>query len=348
MDRSRYVFLGDIRKRPGFLTLWERQRNRKEVHWLMECFAESLGVFLYVFPGVGSTLGFTLGNVTQQPGLSSILQIGLAYGFGALFALGIAAGTSGGHFHPGVTVAYTVYRGFPVRKAARYIVAQIFGGYVACMLVYYQWRPLINIMIEEMTAAGQADMLFTPHGPPGAFALYQLPGMTLGPIFLNEFVCATFVALVIWAVSDPTNVIIPPVMAIPVIALAYASAIWGFGTPGVSLNTARDMGGRLWALTIWGPQAAGGRYAAIAALTNFPATLFAALLYEVFLADSDRIVTPQALEFGVVSTGNRRLAQDQQHTGAPDENSLEKGSGSPSDSDKGSVEAREIVPEVRK
>ncbi len=56
------------------------------------------------------------------------------------------------------------------------------------MLAYYQWRPLVNVMVEEMIAAKQEDMLFTPHGAPGAFALYQLPGMTLGPTFLNEFV----------------------------------------------------------------------------------------------------------------------------------------------------------------
>lgn len=67
--------------------------------------------------------------------------------------------------------------------------AQIFGGYVACMLVYYQWRPLVNVMVEELIDTKQTALLFTPNGPPGAFALYQLPGMTLGPTFLNEFVC---------------------------------------------------------------------------------------------------------------------------------------------------------------
>jgi len=345
MARSRYVYLGDTRQRPGFLALWEKQRNRRELHWLVECFAESLGVFLYVFPGVGSTLGFVLGGITKQDGLSSLLQIGFAYAMGILFALGIAAGTSGGHFNPAVTVCYTLFRGFPVRKAARYIVAQIFGGYVACMLVYYQWRPLVNIMVEEMVAAGQADMLFTPHGAPGAFALYQLPGMTLGPTFLNEFVCAFFVMLVIWAVNDPTNVVIAPVMGAPIVALAYAAAIWSFGTPGVALNTARDMGGRLWVLTIWGTEAAGGRYAAIAALTNLPASLFAVLLYELFLVDSDRIITPQALEFGQIATGNRRLVHEHPHH-TPDENTLEKGRSQ--DSDKASVDAYEIAPEGRK
>jgi len=310
----------------------------------MECFAESLGVFLYVFPGVGSTLGFVLGGLTKQDGLSSLLQIGFAYALGVLFALGIAGNTSGGHFNPAVTLAYTVFRGFPVRKAARYIVAQIFGGYLACMIVYYQWRPLVNVMVEEMIAAKEEAMLYTPHGAPGAFALYQLPGMTLGATFLNEFVCSFFVALVIWAVNDPTNVVIKPIMAAPTVALAYAAAIWSFGTPGVALNTARDLGGRFWALTVWGTPAAGGRYAAIAALTNLPATLFAVLLYEVFLVDSDRIATPEAIEFHHVSTGNRRLVHE--HEPTSNESTLEKGRSQ--DSDKASVDAYEVAPDVRR
>ena len=73
----------------------------------------------------------------------------------------------------------------------------------------------------------------------------------------------------------------------------------------VALNTARDMGSRLMAITIWGLPgkaniiivhihstrsciAGGGSYAAIAGLTNIPATLFAACIYEFLLTDSDR------------------------------------------------------------
>ena len=42
------------------------------------------------------------------------------------------------------------------------------------------------------------------------------------------------------------------------------------------------------ALTIWGIDAGGGRYAAIAALTNIPATILAACFHEFILADSSR------------------------------------------------------------
>jgi hypothetical protein len=56
----------------------------------------------------------------------------------------------------------------------------------------------------------------------------------------------------------------------------------------VALNTARDVGGRLAAMTLFGMKASGGTYAAIAALTNIPAMIFAVLLYEFFLTDPDR------------------------------------------------------------
>jgi hypothetical protein len=42
------------------------------------------------------------------------------------------------------------------------------------------------------------------------------------------------------------------------------------------------------ALTIWGKSASGGKYAAIAALTNIPAMLLATLVYELLLVDSSR------------------------------------------------------------
>jgi len=59
----------DVMPRNPVLASWERQRNKKEVHWIMECFAEmvrteliavfrrlticneKLGVFLYCYLG---------------------------------------------------------------------------------------------------------------------------------------------------------------------------------------------------------------------------------------------------------------------------------------------------------
>jgi len=56
----------------------------------------------------------------------------------------------------------------------------------------------------------------------------------------------------------------------------------------VAANTARDLGGRLVAISIWGTRASGGSYAAIAALTNILATVAAYAFYEFIFKDSSR------------------------------------------------------------
>lgn len=49
------------------------------------------------------------------------------------------------------------------------------------------------------------------------------------------------------------------------------------------------------AISVWGTKANGGTYAAIAALTNIPATLFATLVYELVFWDSSRGMYPSVL-----------------------------------------------------
>ena len=56
----------------------------------------------------------------------------------------------------------------------------------------------------------------------------------------------------------------------------------------VGANTARDVPGRLAALTIWGSRASGGPYAAISALTNIVSYGCAYVFYELVLKDSSR------------------------------------------------------------
>ena len=91
----------------------------------------------------------------------------------------------------------------------------------------------------ELSAAGTLETtLFTPSGPAGVFAIYLAPGTSVGRVFLNEFVCVSpfpfnclsdhrhilthlkdfLIGLVIWAVDDPTNFTVSPVVAPWIIA----------------------------------------------------------------------------------------------------------------------------------
>ncbi|OAX43165.1 aquaporin-like protein [Rhizopogon vinicolor AM-OR11-026] len=294
-----HLRLSDVEPKPRWMTSWEKLKH-KEAHWFVEMVAEMLGAFLLVYAGVGATAAFVVGSITGQVGMGSLYTIGFAYATGVTFAISLCAATSGGHFNPGITIMFVVFRGFPLRKAARYIFAQILGAYITCMIVYVQWKDLLVIAENILIEKGLYDtVMFSSSGPAGVFGFYVAPSVNLLRVLLNEFVTDFVIGLVVWGCLDPTNHMIPPSAAPILIGLAFGLAGWSYSPVGVATNTARDLGGRLAAMTIWGLNAVGGRYeyAAIAALGNIPATLCAALVYELFLGSTTRTLTPNHIHF---------------------------------------------------
>ena len=86
--------------------------------------------------------------------------------------------TSHGQFNPGITIHAMVFHGLPPLKAfrsvylwliskrsrddkdcsRRYIVAQIFGAYIACLLVYIQYKQLIHVGASKEDRARRMDL----------------------------------------------------------------------------------------------------------------------------------------------------------------------------------------------
>ncbi|KAH9858518.1 aquaporin-like protein [Lenzites betulinus] len=288
-----HLAVHDVVAMPASMTRWQQVRNRKQFHWLAETIAEGTGAFLYTFAGTGATASFVLGNILQIPGLGSLLQIGLAYAVGIALAMAVCFPTSHGQFNPAITIHAAVVGKMPVLKAARYIFAQIFGSYIACLLIYVQYKQDITIAIEALQAKGLYDtVMFTSSGPGGIFGLYVPATANLAFVLLNEFVCDFVVALVIFSCSDPGNPISTPTTMPWIIALAYGVIVWGFAPVGLAANSARDLGGRFAAMTLFGGAASGGKYAALSALTNIPATLVAGVFYSLVFADSTRSTLP--------------------------------------------------------
>ncbi|KAA1467501.1 aquaporin-like protein [Dentipellis sp. KUC8613] len=288
-DPNRPMHLADFQERPRMLQTWEKLRH-KRAQWFIDCVSEALGVFFYCFAGVGATAPYVLGGLLGLP-LGSVFTVGFAYAIGIGLAISICSSQNGGHFNPAVTITAVLFKKYPIKTAVRHIIAQILGGYIACLFVYLQWKHQFNEVEAALTAKGALDAVqFTPSGPAGIIALYVTPGSSLGLVFINEFVNDFVIGMVVWACVDPTNYFLPPVVVPWVIGLVYSIAIWGFSPVGLAANAARDVGGRLAAVTIWGTAAGGGSYAAIAALTNIPATILAYIVYELCFADSSRVL----------------------------------------------------------
>ncbi|OJD36894.1 aquaporin-like protein [Diplodia corticola] len=258
--------------------------EQKRPRWLREMCAEATGVFFYVYPGIASTATFFLNGT--EPAFGSLLQIGFAYAFGIAFAIITCASTSGGHFNPAVTICFAIWQDFPWKKVPVYIFSQIFGAFMAGLVLMGQYHEQMAAFNAESLAKTGSSVY---NGGPASI-LCTFPGETqhnLGYLFLIEFFVDAYIGIVIWAALDPANPFVAPHSAPFVIGFAYAAMVWGFASISISTNLARDLGTRLVAAIFFGPDAFSYRsYCWIAILVNVPATFFATCYYECVMRDS--------------------------------------------------------------
>lgn len=269
--------------------------------WLRECMAEATGVFFYVYPGIAATASTFLNQIqvtqasgaptTPNPAFGSIFQIGWAFALGIAFAIITCAPTSGGHFNPAITICFATWQGFPWRKVPYYIASQIFGSFVAGLLMYGQYHQQISAYAAANDAAGVGNVFnggaasifcAMPSAPP----VYHLQ-QSLGYLFFIEFFVDSYIGIIIWACLDPANPFVAPQSAPFCIGLAYAVMVWGFADITISTNLARDLGTRAVAAIFFGGDVFSYlNYSWISILVNVPATLFATGYYEFLMRDS--------------------------------------------------------------
>ena len=209
------------------------------------------------------------------------------------------------HFNPAITICFATWQGFPWKKVPYYIFAQVFGAFIAGLMLMGQYHEQITAFAAETTAAGLGTVF---NGGPASI-LCSFPGETqnsLGYLFLIEFFVDSYIVsqfdvvngleyqtdtynqgIVIWACLDPANPFVAPSSAPFCIGLAYATMIWGFANITISTNLARDLGTRIVAAIFFGGEAFSYKnYSWISILVNVFATLFATAYYEMLMRDS--------------------------------------------------------------
>lgn len=209
-----------------------------------EALAEFLGTFILIVFGVGVVAQVTLGGgATGQ-----YLSINLAWGIAVMMGVYVAAGVSGGHLNPAVTVALAVWRGFPWAKVGPYVVAQVAGAFVASAVVYVTYAEALAHYdggVRQVTGA---------LGTAGIWATYPQPWLsTLGGL-VDQIVGTALLVLVVFALADSRNM--PPQSNAGPIVVGLLVVVIGmtFGlNAGYAINPARDFGPRLFtAMAGWG------------------------------------------------------------------------------------------------
>ena len=212
---------------------------------LRECAAEFFGTFILLMFGIGVVAQVVLSGRTA----GDYLSINIAWGLAVTMGVYTAAGVSGAHLNPAVTLALAAFRGFPWRKVVSYWAAQVAGAFTASAVVFVTYREALAHFdggIRQVTGA---------HATAGIWATYPQEFLSTVPGgLIDQIVGTALLVAVLFALGDRRNT--PPAPAIaPVVVGALVVVIGAsFGyNAGYAINPARDFGPRLFtAIAGWG------------------------------------------------------------------------------------------------
>jgi MIP family channel proteins len=211
-----------------------------------EMAAEFFGTFLLIAFGVAVVAQVVLSG--QKNGV--YLSINLGWGLAVMIGAYAAAGVSGAHLNPAVTLALAVHRGFPWGKLLPYATAQLAGAFVASALVYVTYR-------EALAAFdGGVRQVSGELATAGIWATYPQPFLSLAGGLIDQIVGTALLMIGIFALTDRKNAAVPSHAAPAAVGalVLLIGATFGYNA-GYAINPARDFGPRAFtAIAGWGPE----------------------------------------------------------------------------------------------
>lgn len=209
-----------------------------------EALAEFLGMFVLIAFGVGVVAQVVLGGGT----FGGYFSINLGWALAVVMGCHVAAGVSGAHLNPAVTLALAVHRGFPWKKVLPYVLAQVVGALAASAVVYVTYHEALDAF------DGGVRQVLGPQGTAGIWATYPQPWLGTWGGFVDQVVGTALLVGVIFALSDARNAPPPAGLGPLLVGLLVLAIGVSFGAnAGYAINPARDFGPRLFtALAGWG------------------------------------------------------------------------------------------------
>lgn len=202
--------------------------------------AEFAGVMMIIIFGDGVVCQVVLSSntgVASSP-KGEYLSISFGWAIGVAVGVWVAAGISGAHLNPAVTLALATFRGFSWKKVPGYCFAQLMGALVGAGIVYANYIHAIDIVeggrhIRTLKTAG-------------LFSTYALDYMTNVSCFFSEFMASAILLIAVFAFIDKGNHAAPAgLLPLPLFILILGiGACLGMET-GYAINPARDLGPRI-------------------------------------------------------------------------------------------------------
>lgn len=212
-----------------------------------ELLAECFGTFVLIVFGAGVVAQFVLSKGTA----GSPLAINIGWGLGVTMACYVAAGVTGAHLNPAVSVALAAHRRFPWSKVLPYSLAQTAGAFAASAVVFITYHEALDAF------DGGVRQVLGPQGTAGIWATYPQPFLSTFPGgFIDQVVGTALLVGVILGITDRRNSPAPAGLTPVIVGLLVVAIGVTFGfNSGYAINPARDFGPRLFTFVAgWGSE----------------------------------------------------------------------------------------------
>ena len=190
--------------------------------------AEFFGTAMLILLGDGVVANVTL-NKSGMKGAGSI-QITLAWGLAVLMPVICYGAISGAHFNPAVSIGLAIAGKFEWALVVPYIIAQVLGGCLGGIVVYFFFKQ-------------QFDATEDPATKLGVFSTGPSVRHTL-----NNFFCeavGTFVLVYVILMNRDAGAATSGVASLFTFGLIVSIGMSLGGTTGYAINPARDAGPRI-------------------------------------------------------------------------------------------------------
>lgn len=224
--------------------------------------AEFLGTAMLILLGDGVVANVTL-NKSGMKGAGSI-QITLAWGLAVLMPVVCYGAVSGAHFNPAVSVGLALAGKFDWALVIPYIIAQILGGCLGGIIVYFFFKDQFDATDDQATKLG----VFST-GPSVRHTAVN---------FFCETV-ATFVLVYVILMNRDSGAAISGVANLFTFGLIVSIGMSLGGTTGYAINPARDAGPRLAHMIVLPRENHNWSYGWIPVIAPICGGVLAALLY---------------------------------------------------------------------
>ncbi|GAC1444302.1 MAG: aquaporin [Mycobacteriales bacterium] len=188
----------------------ERAAFHDPAHEARRMFAETFGTFLLVLAGAGGAV-----VDASQGGISRVAQV-TAPALVVLAVILFMGAVSGAHLNPVVSIAFALRRDFPWSRVPGYVLAQLVGASLACVVLRALFGPLAKVG-ATLPGPGISDVQ--------ACAMEGL--LTLG-----------LVSTILGTASGAQNV--GPMSSVGVGAYIALAGLWSSPVTGASMNVARS------------------------------------------------------------------------------------------------------------